>query len=85
MTDTADGPKIGISISNFDDSTLRRVRQLGITTVHSSGGIPSPNTNFGLEKHLPWTEKMLGSDTGSMSIRPSKSDCMVSGGTFPTK
>ena len=67
MTDTADGPKIGISISNFDDSTLRRVRQLGITTVHSSGGIPSPNTNFGLEKHLPWTEKMLGSDLNALN------------------
>ena len=62
MTDTADGPKIGISISNFDDSTLRRVRQLGITTVHSSGGSPSPNTNFGLDKPLPWTEKSLRSE-----------------------
>jgi mannonate dehydratase len=67
MTDTPNGPKIGISISNFHDSTLRRVRQLGITTVHSSGGIPSPNTNFGLEKHLPWTEKTLGSDLKALN------------------
>ncbi|NQW19312.1 MAG: mannonate dehydratase [Chloroflexi bacterium] len=60
MTDTANGPKIGISVSNFDNATLRRVRQLGITIVHSSGGAGSSDSNFGREKQLPWTEEVLG-------------------------
>ena len=67
MTDTANGPKIGISVSNFDDSTLRRVRQLGITNVHSSGGAGSSDSNFGRENELPWTDETLGADVKALA------------------
>ena len=67
MTDTPNGPKIGISVSNFDDSTLRRVRQLGITNVHSSGGAGSSNSNFGRENQLPWTDETLGADVKALA------------------
>ena len=62
MTDTPNGPKLGISVSDFSDSTLRRVRQLGITNVHSSGGAGSSDSNFGRENQLPWTDAGLGGD-----------------------
>ena len=67
MTDTANGPKLAISISDFSDSTLRRVRQLGITNVHSSGGAGSSDSNFGREHQLPWTEESLGADVKALS------------------
>ena len=66
MTDLPDGPKIGISVADFSDATLRRVRQLGITTVHSSGGAGSSNTNFGRENQLPWTLDGLGADVRAL-------------------
>jgi len=67
MTDTVDGPKLAISISDFSDSTLRRVRQLGITNVHSSGGAGSSDSNFGREDQLPWTEESLGADVNALA------------------
>lgn len=66
MTDTPNGPKLAISIANFEEATLRRVRQLGITNIHSSGGAGSSNSNFGRENQLPWTEAKLGADVKAL-------------------
>lgn len=66
MTDTANGPKLCISIDDYSDATLRRVRQLGITNIHSSGGSGSSNSNFGRENQLPWTEEGLGADVKAL-------------------
>jgi mannonate dehydratase len=49
MTDTANGPKLTLSIQDTEEATLRRVKQLGITNLHMGDG------------NLPWTEKSLGS------------------------
>jgi mannonate dehydratase len=48
MTDTANGPKLTLSITDTEESTIRRVKQIGITYLHMSDG------------NLPWTEKSLG-------------------------
>ena len=66
MTDTPNGPKLAISVAQFDDATLRRVRQLGITNVHSSGGAGSSDSNFGREDQLPWTEEGLGANVKAL-------------------
>jgi len=62
MTDTLNSPKIGISVSNFDESTLRRVRQLGITNIVAGAGAGSSDSNFGRENQLPWTDEALEAD-----------------------
>ena len=66
MTDTPNGPKLAISVANFEEATLRRVRQLGITNVHASGGAGSSDSNFGREHQLPWTEETLGADVKAL-------------------
>ena len=59
MTDTPNGPKLCLSINEYSDTTLRKVRQLGVTSIHSSAGDRSSNSNFGREDLLPWTEENL--------------------------
>lgn len=48
MTDSENGPKLTLSIMNTDESTLRRVKQLGVTNLHM------------VDEDLPWTEQSLG-------------------------
>lgn len=47
MTDDATGPKITLFINDLEDTTMRRIRQLGVTNVCMSDG------------DLPWTEAGL--------------------------
>ncbi|HCI85803.1 MAG TPA: hypothetical protein DHV68_03045 [Dehalococcoidia bacterium] len=82
MTDTPKGPKLCISVADYSDATLRRVRQLGITNIHSSGGAGSSNSNFGREHQLAWTEEGLGADIKALERHGIKMDIkMITG--FP--
>ena len=45
--DTADGPKITLMLTNLEDATLRRIKQLGVDYV-AMGGPP-----------IPWTEEVI--------------------------
>lgn len=60
MTDRDDGPKLTLSILDTEESTLRRVKQLGVKYIHMSPGDGvSTSSKIGMAS-LPWTEESLG-------------------------